>query len=286
MIPIDRRLKFLGLENDCFHHGIWIYDRLYNNEKPVQIAFLGSSGIINGINDELIEEQVGDPQVNIANFGYCRLGRNLQYTLAKDILNTKTIKKLIIEVREDEDRYSHPVFPFLAESQDILLSAPFFNRDIFSDIYHFYMYKLQLIQDVVYRKNVNTPIRHENFGYATSADTANIELLEQYAEKRRKREYKSNSLERNFYMKYPRAYLKKIYHLCRENNVELTFLFMHGFGSDLKRPKEFETYTNYGKLLIPPPDIFENTDFWYDESHFNQAGAAALSSWIAQQIKD
>ena len=89
IVPVNKRQKYLGLENDCFNHAIWIYDRLYKNSKPVDIAFLGSSHTINGINDKLIEEELKRYNMTAANFGYCRLGRNLSYVLLKEIIKTK-----------------------------------------------------------------------------------------------------------------------------------------------------------------------------------------------------
>ena len=285
LIPIDRRLKYQELKNDCFQHGIWIYDRLYNNDKPIEIAFLGSSRTINGINDKLIEEKIGNPQMNLVNFGYCRPGRNLHYIIAQDILKTKTLKKLIVEVRDDEDRYSHPIFPYIAENNDILLASPFFNRDIFIDLYHYYGYKLQLLQETLFKKNEPIEIQKMDFGYGSSPDTADARFLLKFKESERFPQ-PANKLERDFYMKFPRSYLRKIHQLCVDHNVELTFIYLPSFGSNLTKPLEIETYRKYGKVLFPPAEIFENMDYWHDEDHFNNAGAVALSAWIAEELKN
>ena len=93
------------------------------------------------------------------------------------------------------------------------------------------------------------------------------------------------SFERDFYMAFPRAYIRKIGELCREHDVKLVFIYLPEYASGLWQPLESSTYNKYGKILIPPKEIFESTFFWGDENHLNQAGAKALSAWIAETIK-
>jgi len=45
------------------------------------------------------------------------------------------------------------------------------------------------------------------------------------------------------------------------------------------------TYRKYGEVLIPPHEIFEDPDNWFDENHLNRAGASKLSAWVSGQIK-
>ena len=44
ILPVDKRSKYQGLEDDCFNHGIWIYDRVFNNKMhdvlPIAMAML------------------------------------------------------------------------------------------------------------------------------------------------------------------------------------------------------------------------------------------------------
>ncbi|MEZ5082854.1 MAG: hypothetical protein R2750_05335 [Bacteroidales bacterium] len=195
------------------------------------------------------------------------------------------MKKLIVEVRDDEDRYSHPIFPFIAENKDILLPSPFFNRDIFIDLYHFYAYKLLLIQEIIFNKNEPIEIQDMDFGHSSSPDTADTKFLVTVKESGRSPQT-STTFERDFYMKFPRSYLKKIHKLCKDYNVELIFIYLPSYGSNLTKPLEIETYKKYGKVIFPPAEIFENMDYWHDEDHFNDAGAVALSTWIAGELKN
>jgi hypothetical protein len=282
VIPVDNRFKYQGLKDDCFNHGIWIYDRIHDNDGPIDVAFLGSSHTINGINDKLISDNINCGQA--VNLGYCRLGRNLSYVLLKEIVSQKKIKHLILEVREDEDRYSHPIFPFIAGSRDVLFPILFFNRDIFADIWTHLAYKIEILQDIIYQHEKSVPIRTNDHGFASSKDTASINLLDAVKLQRSIPKKPLTKLERNFHENFARGYLKKISKFCGENNVRITFLYLPSYGMVLDKPLEYRTYIKYGEVLIPPKHIMEKQANWFDDDHLNQTGANELSLWISHKI--
>ena len=282
LIQPQKRLKFSGLKDDCFNHGIWIHDRIYKNADPVDIAILGSSHTINAVNDKLVDSLLDKSVVNL---GYCRLGRNLTYVLLQDILEKKSPETIIVEVREDEDRYSHPVFPLVASTTDVLLPVALFNRDILADIWTHFSYKTELFRDNLYNALEVQDVRMENYGFASHPDTAKISYLDSIKKKRSVYKEPLARWERNFHMKYPKAYLKKIYQLCEKNKQQLFFLYLPSYGRPFDIPKNNNYYKKNGRLLIPPDHILKNRDYWYDKSHMNKAGANALSFWLAHEIQ-
>lgn len=282
LLPVNKRLMYQGLKDDCFNHGIWIYDRIFNNPKPIDIAFIGSSHTINGINDKLIskESDLGE----VVNLGYCRLGRNFSYVLLKELLLKKKPKYLVIEVREDEDRYSHPIFPYIAQSSDVFFANPLFNKDILTDLWTHLTYKIEISQDMFYKHEIPVAIRTDDFGFASSKDTAAISTLEEIKLKRSKPKYSMSKIEHDFYEKFAKVYLNKISELCIENNVKLVFLYLPGYGYSIEEPQEYETYIKLGEVLIPPKSILAGQANWHDENHLNQTGAKELSLWLNEQI--
>jgi hypothetical protein len=282
IVPVNKRMKYLGLKNDCFNHAIWIHDRIYENPDPVDIAFLGSSHTINGINDMLLSEKLDG--LNAVNFGYCRLGRNLDYVLLKEILQKKEIKKLVVEVRESEDRYSHPVFPSIAAGEDVFLPYPFFDRDILSDMWQHVAYKVELYQDSFYKADSITPFRMDDFGFAAHPDTASVAFLDEIKVKRSRPKTEISVIEKSLTNKYPEGYLKKIGKICNNNSIDLYFLFLPSYGSQVHEPAEMKIYKELGTVLLPPVQLFEDKDNWFDENHFNMAGAAKLSEWLSGEL--
>ena len=42
LLPVNQRLKYNGLWFDCLQQGDLVYNRLYQNPKPVDVLFLGT----------------------------------------------------------------------------------------------------------------------------------------------------------------------------------------------------------------------------------------------------
>lgn len=282
IIPVDVRMKYAGLKNDCFNHGIWIHDRIHHNPDPVDIAFLGSSHTINGIDDRIISESL--TPIKAANFAYCRLGRNLDYVLLKEILKKKKISKLVVEVREREDRYSHPVFPYIASTPDVVYPFLIFNRDTFKDIWYHLSYKIETGQDVIYKRDSIPDYRQEDFGFAGHYDTALASLLDEIKIKRNLPKKEESKYMKEFHLNYPRGYLRKISQICKENQIALCFLYLPSYGNQNKVPEALSLYEELGIILIPPDTIFDNPLNWHDENHLNINGARLLSQWLADQL--
>jgi hypothetical protein len=278
LIQVNKRSNYLGLKDDCANHGIWIYDRITSNNKKIDIAFIGSSHTINGINDKLISERLKTKEA--VNFGYCRFGRNLSYVLLKEIYERKKIKQLVLEVTENEDQYSHPVFPFLASTKDVLFPNLFFNRDIITDIWSHFAFKIEIFQDKFYSDELKTPLNTRDFGKLNSTDTASVNLLDAT----KNTVNKKSKFEQDFRANFARVYLRKISDFCKENKIQLTFLYIPSYVERTAKPIENQTYIKYGKVLIPPRRILNKQANWYDENHLNQSGADELSVWVSNQL--
>jgi len=284
-LPIDPSLKYIGLKDDCAGHASWFYQRIFQNPKPVDIAFIGSSHTISGIDDQLLDEAFRTKDLHVANLAYCRFRRNMSYVLLKEILERKSPKYVILEVREDEDRYSHPIFPYMANTADVLTPELFFNKDVLSDIGMHLSFKIEMTKEYLF-KGLSTPQSHKgNYGFGTTNDTASIEIMERTRLEKMTKLPETETIQRSFYLKYPRSYLKRIRRLCIRNDVELLFLYIPSFGSALDYPNETGTYTQYGKVWIPPPKIFKDPNNWCDPEHLNPSGAKALSEWLIKRIE-
>lgn len=285
LIPIDRRQRFIQLKEDCSYRGIWLFDRVHHNHNPIDVAFFGSSKTINGIMDECIEKQLNLPSVHAVNFGYCRYGVNLYFVLLKEILRSKKPKILFLEVRREENRYSHPVFPYIADANDIFLATPFFNRDLVRDYFDSFLYRLKLLKVQYFKKDSAAPFHTGDFGFMGSGDTASKALMEKVKLEHTIPAIQLDLLGRYLYMTYPERYLKKLSELCNENHIRLIFLYFPEYCSHVKEPLDIMTYRKYGNVLIPPYEIFNDPDNWGDGSHLNRAGARKLSEWLAGQIR-
>lgn len=280
--PVSKQRIYKGLENDCYGYAGWMYDRIHINPEPVDIAFVGSSHTINGIEDKLIEEKLSD--LHILNFGYCRPGRNLDFLMVRELIENKHPKTIILEVREYDNPYSHPIFPYLAENRDLISLYPFFNPDWFSDISLATQYRLQLIQESIWHGTSEYFYDKRKHGRIPYTDTANAEILNARIEGNNSK-YKPSESKRQFDHTFPHHYLEKIVTLCKESNTALTFLYIPSYGSKEQYPYPLEYLESFAPIWIPPTSIWENQDFWYDAGHLNQSGAIKLSEWVTKKLR-
>ncbi len=285
LFPIEQERKYASLELDCSNRGVWIYDRLYQNKRPIDLAFLGSSHTINSISENSIQQSANCDQLSIVNLGYCRMGRNMSYVLLKELLANKTVKSIVVEVREDEDRYSHPVFPFLANSADVLGASLLYNRNYFVDNWQHIAYRCELIQESLFEDAIPKVKKHSDYGFMANADTLSIEQVAKITTNQNIKTPKQGKLVTDFYARYPKSYLAKIAKLCKDDQVALHFLYLPRYGSKHPRPREAVEYASYGTLILPPDTLLRDKNNWHDKDHFNRSGAHRLSNWLGTQLK-
>ena len=257
---------------------------MHNNPAPVDIAFIGSSHTVNGINDRRIEQEMGDTLLHVANIGYCRFGRDLSYVLIKELLATKKPKRIVVEIGNDEDWFSHPIFPYIADQRDVYLPWLLYDRKLPDDIYRATAYKIEILKDKWYGKISNAPIRMDLYGWAASGDTASIAYLTQ-VKNDRKPSREMSATERAVQMMFPRAYLRKIGRICHKNHCRLTFLYLPKYSQVSDIPKELNTYKKYGNVIFPPDSLFDDPKLRHDDDHLNVAGANELAVWLAHALK-
>lgn len=277
---------FHYIENDCYNHGAWIYDRIIHNTTPIDIAFIGSSHTIHAFQEEKMEKQIGS-NYHLTNLGYCRYGRNLQYVLLKFLLKQKSPKLIVIEVHEDEEKNSHDIFPYLADTKDLLCTPTPINRDYFSDLFHGASARLAGFKARYIFEEKYPEANPSLYGYGDESRMATENELKENEEawQRRLQRREIPAIEK-IKMKYPLAYLEKIVGLLNDKKIPFLFVYLPESGSKLKKPKYAEIYQQWAPILYPPESIFNDTTNWMDASHLNNKGSGLLSQWMAGQLKN
>ncbi len=289
LIPVDKNFSYHFVKGECDNKASWIYNRIFQQKENIDIAFTGASQTSCAIMDENIENELtkltGNP-VNVANLGYCRRGRDIQYVMLKDLFQQKKLKILVIEVAEDEPKKSHPVFPYLAESNDLWGSFVFFNQRYFLNIWkgvvvRFEYLKYRLFQEESLIRNQNS----NGFGYLPSVQIAEPEILKQNEIDWLNRLSKTKSdFVRNIELNYSKHYVEKIVKLARQNNCKVLFLYLPESGSKISTPLLTDYYKNLGELIVLPDSIVTNPLNWKDATHFNDSGALKVSEFIVSEI--
>ena len=285
ILPYSNEFARHFIKDDCYNHGAWIFDRLTKNTTPIDIAFIGSSHTIHSFQENKMEGLLGN-RLHLANLGYCRFGRNLEYLFVKELVASKNPKLVVIEVHEDEPKNSHDIFPFLADTKDLLISPTFLNRDYFSDVFkgasaRLEQFKTKTIFQEKYPENdLNL------YGYGESDRLASEEEFLKNKEGWSKWTKRRGSPElEKIQLKYPYAYLTKTINLLNNKKIPFIFVYLPESGSNFQSPLRLDFYKQYGQVLLLPDSILKNPDNWMDDMHFNNIGASQVSEWMAKKLK-
>ena len=288
-VPVNKKFSYQFVKGECSNIASWIYSRTFENSKSIDIAFSGASHFACGIMDELIENELNnnsDSPITVANLGYCRGGRDVQYVMLKDILKHKNPKILFIEIAEDEPRKSHPVFPFLAESNDLFGSFEFFNQRYFKSLWNGLIVRFEFFKFKLMHKTYFTPDNTTDFGYLYSDQLASSEEMESNRKAwknklNRPKPELIKTIERN----YSKHYLTKIVQLANHRNCRVLFFYLPESGSNLKEPLNMKFYETLAPVVSLPDTIINNPANWKDPMHFNDTGAKKTSQFIVPVIE-
>ena len=285
--PFDKQYAYRFIANDCSDKGAWIYDRIFYNQQPVDIALIGSSrtkayGIETVMEDSLRKHGLA---LSVANFGYCRWGRNMDHTLIKDILKAHKIKYLILELHEEEERLSHIDFGYIADSRDVVAPVLFFDQQYFRDIYNAILVRFDIFRHRLLCDRREFGISNDDHSYGYSMEKASsVVLAEALKGYKRAEKYKDSRFEKWINYQYPIKYLEKISAMAKENGIKIFFLYLPGYGSPEQPSNTFDYCKEFGPVFIIPQGILGDPGNWRDGGHFNDSGAIKTISWLSGQI--
>lgn len=287
--PVSKSFSYHFIKGNCYNHGAWIYDRIFENDTPVDVAFIGSSHSLHGINEVGIEKEIVSKtgkEIQISNFGYCQMGRNFQYAVLKDLLKEKQPKLVVIEIAEDESRVSHSSFPFIADTEDIL-SSHFLNQYYLSDLFKAVVLRWEYYKAKFVFGFENYSINKSNYGYGSSTRIASKSEIEKNKENYKniiKRDHEG--LAGNFLDNYPFYFLNKSVQLLKENNIDFVFLFIPTSNVDIEKSFLNNRYEEISRVYNISPLNFTDIENWMDGSHLNDTGSKKISNQVAAIISE
>lgn len=279
VIQPNKKHVYASLKDDCANRANWMYQRVFKDSLAVDLAFIGSSRTMNSLNERLMEEVL--PNQQLLNYAYCRYGRNLQYIFIRDLITQKSVHTIVLEVRAEENASSHPIFPYLAENEDLVTAYPFYNQHWLSDWGTAFQFRLQLLQEQAWQNGSGMDLDTHEYGFTPNYTIPDSKALEKHYEREVS---ESGSLEGQIKDTYPLHYLRRIKSLCDGNKVNLLLLYLPSYGVTVS-PKNEDVYHQLGTLITPPPSILENPTYWADGNHLNPEGSVVLSRWLAQRLK-
>lgn len=295
LIPYNRKFAYLNKNNeDC--NTTWIYYRLFENNSPIQTAFIGTSHTGCGINDKLIQSILN---TNIVNLAYCGGGRNIDYPIIKDLIETKKPKTVIIEIKNQNDLV-HKDYALMANSFDLFF-PPQIPANYLTNIYDGFKTRLNQFRNnnfygPVFENNTtdtigNVLLNNDNqyiyphkkyrkviFTKNKLGDNSFFEVFKDSMTEQKANEYLSAKQEIRF---NDINTLKQIVDFLNKNNVQVRFIYIPSFGNYFKTSLQNSAYAKLAPIIYPPENLFNNRAFWIDHEHLNANGANQLSKWLA-----
>lgn len=308
VLPHSRYVRWQDLRTEAYARFGWMYERVHFDQTPIDVAFVGTSHTMNGVDAAAVAQALaaGGAQVDggrcptATNFAMPSYGRNLHWLIAREVLENRPVKVLVLEVFENETRKAHPVFSHVADEKDILGAPLLINLNYAHDIVRLPFRQASLAVEslapaqfglksrfdpadydgstVDNTRVVNadgvalTPPRTDVFDPAKLDATARAEAGSKNLNMLGKR---FEALE----YAYPRYYVDQILDLAKAKGVKVVFLYLPGYGKP-PQPYDMSFYAGRG-AMISANDLLARKDYWFDAAHLNANGAQALSGRLA-----
>jgi hypothetical protein len=262
--PVSIEQRWNRLFENCSKSAC-IYNLTIKNKQNIDVAFVGSSRTMAAVKDSLLSKMW---QSNVANLGYCRPGRNVQFEILKLLFTNHKPRVVFIEISQDEDWYGHFDFGNVASTQNVLASVKDKNPKFIRDVANNFTMKFDLFQ----RQNIfNQPYAGSNCRWGnwpageSTADFSAILVAD------------TNTISQRHTSE---LYLKKMVALCQKNGARVVFTYLPTFGLSGKKPNYLEFYLNYGTVVLDPI-AFTQKRFWADASHLTPEAATFYSEYLA-----
>ncbi len=308
-IPHDRYIRWQETRSEAWARLGWIYERVHFDRTPIDIAFIGTSHSMNGIDGAAVQAALataGGGCRQVVNFGFPSYGRNLHWLIARELLEHREVRTLVIEVFENESRKAHPFFINVAEVSDVLEAPLLINLNFFTDIAQLPARQVMLGLKTLLPERFGLHRRLDPARY-DGADVDNTRQVQvggvaltplrdrilppaqlEAAAARARAAKNTNMLGARFEAleyRYPRHYLDRILDLARQRGVTVKFLYLPGFAYVHGQPRDPAPYAGRGAMLTTG-GLLADPGYWYDLDHLNLQGAAVLSAELGRLLAE
>ncbi len=313
ILPHNDYIKFQVLTQSSVHflRAQWIYERIHFDSTPIDVAFIGTSHTQSGIDSERVEQSfqkhIHHP-IHVVNFALPQLGRDLHYAVVRELLSSRAIKTLVIEVQEGESRAPHPLFWRLADARDILNGPWVINADLLSMMAEFPLRQTQLFLKSsipALFDGMQTSFNPAKYEGAHWNDTWEIHgfnevrtiehteadfdaevkhLTEQFNQKQALGQRLTFPVFSPYSLlyRYNFVYLEKIIKLAQAKNVRILFLYLPFFHGP-EKPIHEAFLESHGTFLNPQKGLLDARN-WQNAEHLNVYGARWLSDWMGHAL--
>lgn len=280
-LPITERLS--ALREDGLRL-VQVYERIVVDPRPIDVAFIGTSHTMNGVDDRGVQEALAEAGIraHVVNLGVSWMGRDLHLLLTKELLAHKTPKLIVLEINEHEPPYGHPLMPYIASASG-MLCCEFWTELNFPKMFLLFL-KEQLRGSL-------------SLMWPSTADAANLcpawdfgwlpvdriwqpEVAHNVSLGDKLEAHMGNEVRSAGYRLLDRfgdQTVRQIADLAHLNHAKIMFFYLpeYRYAADLGSGS-VDYYKHLGPVLVPPQDLVANRLNWWDFAHLNRTGSVAL----------
>lgn len=283
----------------------WVYERIHYDPTPIDVAMMGSSRMEASIRvgelSELLSRRLGRP-IHVVNFGLPQEGRDLHWTVAREVLENRPEVKLVVLTAGAEVLLSHPGFRFIGEDAGIatapLIYNPYFAENLLTIPYRHLAYFIQGLWPSAFQLSPEfDPAIHKARGFdpADSFISATGNLIDRNkvldpaaaAEQSAMLEVTKGVSPSGFLppdQRYSieRSYTRRIGRLAEQKGVRVAFLRVPIYRSE-ERFEDPQFYRAIGPVLEATM-LGNDAGDYMDPGHLNRSGTAKLTPWLADRL--
>ena len=306
LLPHDPYVRFreAATESVNYLRLRWIYERIHFDTTPIDVAFIGTSHTQSAIDSRIVEESLRQRglDLHVVNLAVPHLGRDLHYLLMRELLESRTVREVVVEVQDFEPRAPHPAFQRVAGTEDLLSSPLVVNTGYFENLVRLPRRQLDLFAlmlaggwaatfDRAAYQGPHWDDTEKLHGFERTRDETHPETYLQDKADLLWLEFKAKEALAarlqspdgcSLLKRYNRLYLQKLLDLAHERRVHVTFLYLPFFHGPAA-PHEVRYYKSFGPIVTPQAALADATS-WLNVDHLNVYGARRASRWIGETL--
>lgn len=312
MVALPHRdyIRWQSVQTEAYARLGWSYERIHDDPAPMDIALIGTSHTMNGIDGLAVAQTLaasglrdaGGRCLTVTNLAIPNYGRNLHYLMARELLSARKPHAIVLEVLENETRKAHPLYSHVAGTADLFDAPRLGNVNYLSDLARLPYRQLVLGVEslapaefglkpgfdpanydgstVDNTRVVNVNGRALTPSLDTAIDPAKLEREAAALRADKRLNYLPRALE-NYEYAMPRRYVAAILDLADRQGVPVYLLYLPGYGKPAA-PYDMRYYGRRPMLALN--DLLARRDYWHDVHHLNARGAAAVSRRLGEML--
>jgi hypothetical protein len=300
LLPQHPYERWQLLDNTLQSKTRWIYERIHYDPRPIDVAVVGPSRTVRGVDSRRLEANLKALGVSarVANFALPQGGRDLNDAIVEDMFTAKRPKLVIIGVIEKPSRFGHAAFKYIAPTSLLadpgyptnlnylpnLAYLPFRQMRLFaayavpgafglSNTFQPDRYKADQTEDIIFTPDGGTP--------RPASQAAPFEELEAGAEHLRAGTHPPFLPPSLADLEFgdERHYIRRIVASAYAHGAKVAFLFLPYYtGPDTIQEQAF--YAQYGPVWNAGY-VANHPELYSDYAHLTTDGAAKVNAWIA-----